>query len=145
MKTDTQKEYHREASRKWRENNREKHRAYSREYNKANPEAAVIRLSEWKARNPERKKKHASEYRWQSEYGLDFTMDDYNALFTKQEGRCAICQRHQSELRRTLMVDHIHGTKTVRGLLCFDCNTAIGRLGDNLEGVQRAVEYLRNW
>jgi CRISPR/Cas system-associated protein Cas10 (large subunit of type III CRISPR-Cas system) len=38
--------------------------------------------------------------------------------------------------------DHCHETNEFRGWLCKDCNTAIGKLGDNLEGVMNAVRYL---
>jgi hypothetical protein len=31
----------------------------------------------------------------------------------------------------------------MRGWLCDPCNIAIGNLGDTLEGVLKAVEYLR--
>tara|TARA_R100000781_G_scaffold112998_1_gene80790 strand:+ start:744 stop:995 length:252 start_codon:yes stop_codon:yes gene_type:complete len=39
--------------------------------------------------------------------------------------------------------DHDHETKEHRGWLCTNCNTGIGKLGDNLEGVTKAVEYLK--
>ena len=55
-----------------------------------------------------------------------------------QQGLCACCFK---EAR--LVIDHIHGTKHIRGLLCVGCNTAIGKLGDALEGVMRAVDYLK--
>ena len=35
-------------------------------------------------------------------------------------------------------VDHDHETGRIRGVLCFQCNVGIGRLGDTLEGVMRA-------
>lgn len=62
---------------------------------------------------------------------------DYDALHTAQEGKCAICLK-----TRTLVVDHIHGTTHVRGLLCHGCNTALGKLGDDIVGLQRAMDYL---
>lgn len=43
-----------------------------------------------------------------------------------------------------LVEDHDHSTGLFRGWLCGNCNSAIGKLGDNLEGVQRAVVYLSN-
>ncbi|HEX4851715.1 MAG TPA: endonuclease VII domain-containing protein, partial [Puia sp.] len=55
-------------------------------------------------------------------YGV--TPEKYNELFEFQRGRCAICGKHQSELKRKLFVDHNHETGKVRGLLCFKCNTA---------------------
>lgn len=51
-------------------------------------------------------------------------------------GACQICQS-----TRDLVIDHIHGTKIVRGVLCDKCNKAIGLLGDTKEGVERALAY----
>jgi len=42
----------------------------------------------------------------------------YFDLFDKQEGRCAICGRHQKELKHKLSLDHDHATGVIRGLLC---------------------------
>lgn len=67
----------------------------------------------------------------------------YNLLFEKQAGRCAICNRHQSELQKALCADHDHVTKKVRGLLCSKCNLMLGYAGDNLELLQNSVEYLK--
>ena len=39
--------------------------------------------------------------------------------------------------------DHDHETGKHRGWICSNCNTGIGKLGDNLEGVTKAVEYLK--
>lgn len=41
-----------------------------------------------------------------------------------------------------LLFDHCHETGKFRGWLCYQCNTAIGNLGDNLEGLMKAVQYL---
>ncbi len=56
-------------------------------------------------------------------YGLNAV--EYNRLFAIQSGRCAICGKHQSELKRRLDVDHDHETGKVRGLLCNYCNKII--------------------
>jgi hypothetical protein len=47
--------------------------------------------------------------------------------------------------RGTFHVDHCHETGKIRGLLCHSCNTGIGKLGDNLEGLQKAVSYLERF
>lgn len=57
-------------------------------------------------------------------YGL--SLDAWNKMFVKQEGKCAICKRHQTELNKVLCVDHNHDTKQVRKLLCMECNIAVG-------------------
>lgn len=64
----------------------------------------------------------------------------YDKLYANQGGCCAICGRYYEVLH----IDHIHGTLLVRGLLCQSCNTGLGKLGDDLAGLQRAVAYLQN-
>ena len=39
--------------------------------------------------------------------------------------------------------DHCHKTIIFRGWLCTNCNVGIGKLGDNLEGLLKAVDYLK--
>jgi hypothetical protein len=73
-------------------------------------------------------------------YGI--TPEMYNKFFTKQEGCCAICGVHQSELSYTLCIDHDHTTGIVRGLLCHRCNTGIGRFEDKAELLEKAIYYL---
>ena len=41
-----------------------------------------------------------------------------------------------------LVVDHCHATGTVRGLLCHNCNRALGLLHDNTEVLLNAIKYL---
>jgi hypothetical protein len=41
-----------------------------------------------------------------------------------------------------LLVDHIRGTSEPRGWICKPCNTGMGLLGDNIEGLLQAVHYL---
>lgn len=72
-------------------------------------------------------------------YGI--SVEYYNELVQKQRGLCAICQQPPPKAKR-LHVDHCHETNRIRGLLCIHCNRALGSLGDNLEGVMRAVRYL---
>lgn len=50
---------------------------------------------------------------------------------------CELCKR-----RRKLQLDHDHKTKKFRGWLCRPCNTAIGILGDNRQGLLEAVAYV---
>ena len=71
------------------------------------------------------------------------TLADYYRIMEEQSGRCCICDVHQIELSRPFAVDHSHETGQIRGLLCFDCNTSIGKLGDNVAGLERALNYLK--
>ena len=48
------------------------------------------------------------------------------------------------EKTKFLYPDHDHVTKEFRGWLCRSCNGGIGQLGDTLEGVMKAVKYLKD-
>jgi len=55
---------------------------------------------------------------------------------------CDSCGKHPKG-RRGLVVDHDHNTLKFRGWLCEMCNLGIGQLGDDLEGVGKALTYLK--
>ena len=74
-------------------------------------------------------------------YGI--TRDEYRDRWLAQDGRCAVCRQPERSSRQSLLcVDHDHQTGKVRGLLCSHCNRAIGRLGDDPDVIQRAVQYV---
>ena len=83
-----------------------------------------------------------------------------NLLFTKCKTCCNEYSRNYSKLKKqytnihkycfccnkydeNLILDHDHTTNQLRGWLCKKCNTSIGGLGDNIEGVLKAVQYLK--
>jgi hypothetical protein len=68
-------------------------------------------------------------------YGL--TQDDYDQMVRNQGGLCLICEESKK-----LFVDHCHREGRVRGLLCGQCNTAIGMLGEDLRRIRRALQYV---
>lgn len=71
------------------------------------------------------------------------TLDEYNNLFLLQNGCCKICNLHQLKFKRKLAVDHNHKTGEVRGLLCHNCNLAIGLLYENEDIINNVLLYLR--
>lgn len=74
--------------------------------------------------------------------GYSISVADLERIRAKQRGRCAICQRSETQVGAKLQVDHCHDTGRVRGLLCPPCNWGIGRLRDDPERVWRAFAYL---
>lgn len=72
------------------------------------------------------------------------TEKEYVRIYNDQGGKCAICGVPELELSRSLSIDHCHDTGVIRGLLCDKCNKGIGLLGDDYDGVMRAVDYLSN-
>lgn len=71
-------------------------------------------------------------------YGL--TKEQYLSMFNEQGGRCAICEKVETD--RYLAVDHCHETGKVRKLLCKDCNTSLGKFNDSPDLLRKAAEYL---
>jgi len=76
----------------------------------------------------------------QRDYGI--TPEDYDEMYEAQGGCCLGCTKHQSELAKTLHVDHNHDTGKVRGLLCYHCNLLAGHAKDQPRTLQRIAEYL---
>lgn len=81
----------------------------------------------------------------------------------KLDSRCRKCVKKHSKVRSGLhkiappkpefceccgkvphkwCLDHDHSDDSFRGWACEACNTGIGKLGDNLEGLVKAVNYL---
>ncbi|WMX49060.1 endonuclease VII domain-containing protein [Streptomyces roseicoloratus] len=58
-------------------------------------------------------------------------------MIASQDGLCAICMAAPA-----IHVDHCHETGRVRGVLCFNCHSAIGTLGDDPDRIRRAISYL---
>ncbi len=82
------------------------------------------------------------QYWLKTEYGI--SLEDYNQLLKQQEHKCAICKTDETDaFRQTLYVDHCHSTGVVRGLLCMQCNSGLGKFKDSLERLEAAKEYLR--
>lgn len=73
---------------------------------------------------------------------FNITLKDYNKMFEGQQGCCAICKKHQLEFKTKLHVDHCHITGKVRGLLCYNCNRALGLFQDDLTVLKESVNYL---
>ena len=71
------------------------------------------------------------------------TIEIYDEIFKKQDGRCAICSGMQiSKTRKNLAIDHCHTDNNIRGLLCDSCNLLLGSAKDNIDILRRAIDYL---
>lgn len=82
------------------------------------------------------------DYTLRSMYKI--TIEEYEAFLAAQNYMCKICLASECSTGRNFAVDHNHTTGRVRGLLCSNCNRAVGLLGDHLDNVLRLVDYLSN-
>ena len=67
-------------------------------------------------------------------YGL--TVEE--AVSYPKDSKCQSCGKVA-----VLQTDHDHKRKRLRGWLCWGCNSAIGKLGDDVAGIERALAYLK--
>jgi hypothetical protein len=54
------------------------------------------------------------------------------------DSKCMCCGRIDK-----LHLDHCYNTEKFRGFTCKNCNVGLGHLGDSVEGLERALEYLK--
>lgn len=72
--------------------------------------------------------------------GINITVDAYLVMMEENK----VCQKCKRKFKSAndKHLDHDHDTHLPRGILCMDCNTGIGKLGDNIEGLLEALDYL---
>lgn len=109
------------------------------------------RDAEYRANRSEHYKKLRQEYAprkyyYDIAYRYGISPEKFEELWQSQGGSCGICGLQFAEKPTRKLdranIDHCHETGTVRGLLCLKCNTGLGALGDNQEGVRKALSYL---
>jgi hypothetical protein len=113
---------------------------YGQQYYIDNKETIKTKQKKYNLKNKESSKRRSRKH-LMKRYNL--TIEEYNKLFNIQNGKCAICGRHQNELIKALAVDHNHITGNVRGLICVRCNRAIGMFEDNISLLEKAIVYLK--
>jgi hypothetical protein len=108
-----------------------------------NPEKVKGYTEKWRAANPERVKAKERAAGYRRNYGI--TIEEFDSMLASQDGTCAICYAEPRPGKRNFHVDHDHETGKVRGILCHNCNTAVGLLDENLERLSAATSYLRKF
>ena len=86
-------------------------------------------------KNPKKTRDWKTKHQVMKRYGI--TPEQY-AERMATSSVCECCGNKEN-----LCYDHCHDTMAFRGVLCRSCNRSIGQLGDTLEGVERALNYLR--
>ena len=125
----------------WKANHPEEHKEHSRRS-----------MAKWRKNPLNRPKVRAGQLRIR--YGL--SSEQYAVLFSKQNGVCAVCFRPETAKQKTgkiqrLSVDHNHKCcpgkrscgKCVRGLLCSQCNIALGYLDDDPVRMGALIAYIK--
>lgn len=96
--------------------------------------------AKWRAKNTTDYKASQVRHKLKRAYGI--TPCDFTRQLIAQQGCCAVCGRDEPGGKGTWHVDHDHATGLLRGLLCHNCNLALGHAKDSIETLQRAATYL---
>ena len=105
------------------------------------------RRKKWREDNPERNQASQRNRNLLKRYGI--TLAEYQSLFEAQGCKCGICGVVENYSGHTgprkewsFSVDHCHTTGKIRGLLCNDCNRALGLFKDDKELLKSAIVWL---
>ena len=93
-------------------------------------------------------KRKSRERYLKSRFGM--TQADYLAILKTQDLSCAICGIHHTDNKvagcvDSLSVDHCHDTGGIRGLLCNQCNRALGMFRDSQDLLYKAYKYIKEY
>lgn len=146
------KEYDAIYQAKWRAANREKTRASALRYyykKKDDPDFKVKianRYKAWVAANPEGNRRRNRQYRkakperfsiYQIRKNYGVTLKEAAILLARRKLGCEICGRKTNS-----NIDHDHATGKIRGILCSDCNRALGCVRDISATLRALADYL---
>lgn len=71
------------------------------------------------------------------------TIEWWEALFNSQERKCAVCKSDDpADGKGRWHTDHNHDTGEIRGILCANCNKALGHAKDDPSRLRMLAEYL---
>ena len=59
------------------------------------------------------------------------SLEDFEQLLKTQNDCCEICKIHKTDYNQSFSLDHSHSSNKARGILCDNCNLALGHLKDD--------------
>lgn len=128
---------------------RECKKEWKRQWRAAHPGSGTKAKDEWRKANPARHREQFTKRNqggYLRKYGITFAAA--SALRMAQGNRCLGCLLEMTEAHgaHRWNVDHFvdtQGNKIVRGILCTNCNKALGLAGDHdPEALRRLADYL---
>lgn len=86
---------------------------------------------------------HDDDKKWDRSLRKRFgiTLNQLKALCISQNGVCWICE-NEDITGTNLAIDHDHVDGYIRGLLCRECNRALGQFKDDINNLKKAIKYL---
>jgi hypothetical protein len=130
MPLEEQERRRKESRRRWYEKNKPAILARQRAYQKDRPAKVREIQKRWRDANKESERLRARVKNWR-------------LLPKPTRPESAVCECCGASQKKALSLDHCHETGAFRGWLCSKCNLGIGKLGDSLESLLKAVKYLQ--
>lgn len=97
-----------------------------------------------KESNKPARKQKKSETAWERHIRVNYNMttNDWENMFNKQNGCCAVCSKALKKDRST-HIDHDHITGVVRSLLHSKCNFAVGLINEDFDIALGLAKYIQ--
>ena len=127
-----------------------KRREYQKRWYQENKERLDKTNKQWKEKNKDRRYWHEAKRR----YGVSF--EEYKELMAREEcdlWGSKIKTKNNNKYAKTKhkqnAIDHCHKTEheqaiiKIRGVLCHQCNKGLGNFNDDIELLEKAIQYLR--
>ena len=89
------------------------------------------------------KDKHWNDKSVDRKRALHYKITEEEFLRLMEINNCECCNKPIPS-KTDKRIDHCHETGEVRGILCNNCNGALGFAGDTVEGVQNLLKYILN-
>lgn len=148
----------------WKTNNPEKYQARPKRKAKCHPDKDVLGRglcnacyrAWWREQPGNRELERVKGAMWQRQRMQRLTPDErreivirrhgltraeFDRMVADQGGGCAACGNPPT--KRPLQIDHCHDTGQIRGLLCGNCNSALGHAKDDITRLESLIVYLK--
>lgn len=173
--SDAATEHRKSQAKEYYVRNKDKYAAYNKNYYQKNKEKRMAHIKRYIDKNKERIANYRRQYRTtrrpelcakskayrlanlekvkvsvrsafiKRKYGI--TAQEYDARIVAQEGKCEVCKEVPTGkgAKSKLHLDHCHITNKHRGMICGNCNVALGMARDNLVVLKALVNYLEKY
>jgi hypothetical protein len=118
---------------------------FTRGYRYACKKCEAPRFKNYISQPGKKEMRNETRRKWNRAKLYNFPPELYNQRLAEQENSCAICGTNTPGGRGQFHADHDHETNQPRGVLCHNCNVALGNFQDNPEILRAAIEYLNKY
>ena len=88
---------------------------------------------------------HVRDKKWEAMIFKKYkaTPEWYYSKIEEQNFKCDICGTNETGTKHgKWSIDHCHKTGEKRSLLCPNCNTVLGKVKDDIEILQKCIDYI---